>query len=362
MRTVPPGWGAGMRWAVWLLLGAVACGGGHAVSADPDAGVGSVVVPSDAGTGGVDAGPSADCAGLVPASIGQAYAVDVTTATATDVCAFTTSDGHGVIATQTGGGSWGEYTSSAKTGSFSTATPQIVPQSAGFVGLYSNSSGVVVAEFDEGGVFAHVATGGQTGMIALAPVDGDGILVFTGDASGLTARKLDGSLVETGSATVAGTFVPRSGAQDASGAVLALIGSGNAVSGIWIDLARGTAGAPFAIGTGTQIAAVPLLGGGVAIQLDGHWAALLEPGQSTLHPAPAWLRDGAQLAVVRGGAAYALVPATGDGIDIVSPQGNACGTVTFPGANTLALGRGGAVIGSTGARSCTKIFWQNALR
>ncbi len=352
-----------MRWAGWLLVGVgvVACGGGHAVAADPDGGTGSIVVPPDAGSGGPDAGATPDCAGLVPASIGQAYAVDVTTAAATDLCTFTTSDDHGVIATQTGGGSWGEYTSSGKTGSFSTATPEIFPQSTGFVGLYGTTS-LIVAAFGEGGEYSSIATGGQPGMTALAPVGGDGILVFAATASSLSVRRLDGSMVETASATVNGSFVPRSGALDASGAVLALTGSGNAVSGMWIDLAQGTAGAPFAIGTAAQVAAVPLLGGGVAIQLDGHWAALLQPGQSTLNPPPAWLRDGTQVAMVRGGTAYALVPASGNGIDIVSPRGNACGTVTFSGANTVAVGRGGAVIGSTGARSCTKIFWQNALR
>ena len=56
------------------------------------------------------------------------------------------------------------------------------------------------------------------------------------------------------------------------------------------------------------------------------------------------------------------IDARQSGIEIVSPAGNVCGTVNFAGATSVAVGRGGAVIGSAGPRGCSKIFWQSALR
>jgi hypothetical protein len=199
-------------------------------------------------------------------------------------------------------------------------------------------------------------------MVALAPAQGDGAIVFSADSAGLTVRRLDGSLAEMERVTVPGTFTPRGGAQDASGAVLALVGQGSSVSAVWVDLAKGTSGTPFPLGSPTNVLARPLFGGGVAARLDGHWSALLQPGDSTLHAAPAWLRDGADIAKVRAGKAYAIVPAAGASVDLVSPQGNFCGTMPFPGVTGVSVGVDGSVVGSSGQSGCTKVFWRNALR
>ncbi|HEY5677582.1 MAG TPA: hypothetical protein VIR81_12375, partial [Myxococcales bacterium] len=60
--------GASMRWAGWFLLGAMACGGGRAGGGNADAGAGGTGGPPPLVDAGVpDAGPSADCQGVMPA-------------------------------------------------------------------------------------------------------------------------------------------------------------------------------------------------------------------------------------------------------------------------------------------------------
>ena len=79
-------------------------------------------------------------------------------------------------------------------------------------------------------------------------------------------------------------------------------------------------------------------------------------------PAPSWLAGAGDFAPARGGKAYAVVPGSGNVLGIVTPEGNACGSVTFPGVSSLSVGIEGTVVGSTGARGCTKFVWRNALR
>ncbi|HET9751473.1 MAG TPA: hypothetical protein VFP52_00875, partial [Myxococcales bacterium] len=245
---------------------------------------------------------------------------------------------------------------------FQAADPELLPQTSGFVGL-SGSATLAVAGWDAfGNNWPVFAAGGPAGMVALSPAQGDGAIVFSADSAGLKVRRLDPTLAEASSLTVPGTFTPRGGAQDASGAVLALVAAGSAVSGVWVDLAKGVAGAPFSLGSAARVLARPLLGGGVAVRLDGHWSALLQPGDSTPHPPPAWLRDGADIAPVRAGKAHALVPAAGGSVDLLSPQGNLCGTVPFPGVASVSVGQDGSVVGSSGPGGCSKVFWRNALR
>ena len=274
-----------------------------------------------------------------------------------------TTDGQGIVAAKGGATQWSEFSEvGTRNGSFQAADTQVLPQTSGFVGL-SGSSTLAVAGWDAfGNNWPVFAAGGPAGMVALAPAQGDGALVFSADSAGLKVRRLDSTLAETGTLTVASTSMPRGGAQDASGAVLALVAAGSAVSGIWVDLAKGTAGAPFPLGTATRVLARPLLAGGVVVRLDGRWSALLQPFDSTLHAPPAWLRDGADIAKVRAGKAYALIPASGGSVDLVSPQGNLCGTMPFSGVNSVAVGADGSVVGSGGPSGCTKVFWRNALR
>ena len=354
-----------MRWAGWfLVLGAVACGGGQAGAGNPDAGAGGTGGPPPVVDGGVpDAGPSTDCEGVMPAPAGSAFTFDIATNSPSDVCDLATSDGRGIVAVRGSGTQWWEFSEiGTRNGSFQAADPQVLPQASGFVGL-SGSGTLAVAGWDAfGNNWPVFAAGGAVGMVAVSPAQGDGAIVFSADSAGLRVRSLDATLTEIASLTIAGTFTPRGGAQDASGAVLALVGTGSSVSGIWVDLAKGTAGAPFSLGSATRVLARPLLGGGVAIRLDGRWSALLQPGDASLHAAPAWLRDGTDIRTVRAGKAYALVPQAGSSIDLVSPQGNLCGTMPFPGVTSVSVGADGSVVGSSGPSGCTKVFWRNALR
>jgi hypothetical protein len=128
-----------------------------------------------------------------------------------------------------------------------------------------------------------------------------------------------------------------------------------------VDLTHGTSGQPFAIGSANAVVARPLLGGGIAVRLDSSWAGIAKPGDSTLHPAPAWLGNSSDFVPVRAGKAYALLKATNT-VDLVSVQGNACGTVTFPGVSSVAIGLDGSVVGSTGQKGCTKFVWRDVLR
>jgi len=106
----------------------------------------------------------------------------------------------------------------------------------------------------------------------------------------------------------------------------------------------------------------------------------MTPGDSTLHPAPAWLGGSSDFVPVRAGKAYALLKASNT-VDLVSAQGDACGKVTFPGVTSVAIGLDGSVVGSTfpgvtsvaigldgsvvgstGQQGCTKFVWRDVLR
>jgi len=89
-----------MRRAGWLLClwWVAACGGAAPVgNAGPDGG-GNVVVPDGGGNGPPDAGPSADCEGLVPDAPRTAFTFDVVPSDSTDTCEATAIDGEGVVA------------------------------------------------------------------------------------------------------------------------------------------------------------------------------------------------------------------------------------------------------------------------
>ena len=56
-----------------MVVGALACGGGHAGGGAPDAGAGGTEVTPPLGDGGVpDGGPGVDCDGVMPAPAGSA--------------------------------------------------------------------------------------------------------------------------------------------------------------------------------------------------------------------------------------------------------------------------------------------------
>ena len=349
-----------MRWAGWWWTGvfcsvSVACGGGS-----PS---GSAAIIPDGGS--PDGGPTADCSDLLPAPPGAAVTFDAP-ANPGEVCTSAIGDAEGLIAADAQLPSaplkrWFEFSPPYGKHGGSFQAPEIIAQPQGFIGLLFGTP-VNVALWDSGGTPLHTEPVGIAGAVVLGRAFGPGVVSLSASSTALTVRKHDAGAVELASAIVTGTLTPRAAAEDASGVVLALTGSGTTISGVWVDLAKGTAGQSFAVGTGSTVSARPLLGGGVAVQLDGRWAGSIEPGESALQPAPAWLGNVADFVPVRGGKAYALLPQSGNLVGIVSPAGTSCGSVTFPGVSNVSVGLDGSAVGGTGTRGCTKVVWRNVLR
>ncbi|MGZ6125294.1 MAG: hypothetical protein ACXWLR_10075, partial [Myxococcales bacterium] len=299
--------------------------------------------------GGVDGGVAADCEGLVPASPGAAFTFDVLAYDNGETCDASAIDGEGVVAAAARGASgttWYEFAPNYGSRSGNFGTQEVFAQPRGFIGLWGTAT-VNVTLFDQGGSVTYASPVGS-GAVVLGPAAGSGVVSLAATSTALTVRKHDAGASEVASANISGAFVPRAAAEDAGGSVLALTGAGSEVSGLWVDLAKGTAGQPFPIGTGSSVRARPLFAGGVAVQIDGRWAGIAQPGEVAIRSAPAWLGSAADFAPARSGKAYALFPRSGSTVGIVSAQGNACGAVAFPGVSSVALGEDGTVAGATG--------------
>ena len=341
-----------MRGAGCLLcfcVAALACGGRAPVEAGGDGGPNPVITP--------DGGPTADCTGLLPAPPGTAMAFDVQPGNG-ESCSATAIDGEGIVAADAESSSpttWFVFgINGTRNGTF--RSPVLFAQPKGFIGLSTATNALLVTSWT---LYAEPTFGAVVNV--LGPAFGPGVISLATTTADLTVRKHDAQASEGPSVTVPGSFTARTAAEDASGAVLVLTGAGTEVSGLWVDLTRGTSGQPFAIGTATSVFARPLLGGGVAVRLDSSWAGMMKPGDSTLHPAPAWLGGSSDFVPVRAGKAYALLKASNT-VDLVSAQGDACGKVTFPGVTSVAIGLDGSVVGSTGQQGCTKFVWRDVLR
>ena len=369
-----------MRWAgSWAVVFALcACGGSAAPvviaqpggdsgsTGQPDAGDAGPVAGPDGGT--PDAGPAADCTGVVPASLGPALTFEVHDS-AGKICSAATSDGKGMIIAESHDAGtlpaqsdevvWNIVdTRGAWQGNF-TGGASIVPQPSGFAG-YSGGLDALWDEYGTPKTFVSVDA-----HPVIVPGFSSGTLAFgTSGTSGLAVHRVDASGNETasGSTQVSGAFVVQGGAEEKSSAVLVVFAAGAVERFIWFDPALHLSVAMSDLGPGAHEAlARPLIDGGVAVRLDGHWTATLQPGDATVQPPPAFLRDGTDFAPARGGHAYAVWKAGSNAIDLVSAGGSTCGTVTFAGASSVALGLDGTVLGATSA-SCTKIFWHAALR
>jgi hypothetical protein len=185
-------------------------------------------------------------------------------------------------------------------------------------------------------------------------------------ASSVSIHRIDANGNGTGSgiAQVSFPFTPWAGAEDQSGAIFAVVQSGGSAKGIWFDLARGTSSAAFDLGAASHDAlARSLAGGGIAVRLDGHWAATVKPFETATSSPPAWLnRDGTDFSLVRSGKAYAVVQSGSSAVELVSIGGNSCGQLAFGGTSSLAVGIDGTVVGATGTNGCTKIYWRGALK
>jgi len=341
-----------MRWAGCLLcfcVGSLACGGRASVEAAGDAGSNPVSTP--------DGGPAADCSGLLPAPPGTATAFDVQPGNG-ESCSGVAIDGEGAVAADADSAPPTTWYVFGPNGAHAQTfrSPVLFAQPKGFIGLSTSTNVLLVTSWtlDAGTTIGAVVN-------VLGPAFGPGVISLATTTADLTVRKHGAQASEGPSVTVPGSYTARAAAEDASGAVLALTGTGTEVSGLWVDLTHRASGQPFAIGSASAVIARPLLGGGVAVRLDSSWAGIIQPGDSTLHPPPAWLVGSSDFVPVRAGKAYALLKA-GNTVDLVSVQGNACGTVTFPGVGSVAIGLDGSAVGSTGEKGCTKFVWRDVLR
>jgi len=110
-----------------------------------------------------------------------------------------------------------------------------------------------------------------------------------------------------------------------------------------------------------------LVGGGIAVQLDGEWVAVSPSGMAISSPAPDWLaiHSNYDIEIVRGGRAYALIPKypvpDRRTIPLYSVSGSYCGDVTFPLPN-VTVGMDGTAISLTGEDACTVTWWPQVLQ
>ena len=159
---------------------------------------------------------------------------------------------------------------------------------------------------------------------------------------------------------VVGYFLIFSGARD--------VGFGTDIVGRWFDAAAHSQTDFFAVANGSpqRLAVRALVGGGVAVQIDGTWVATIASGANSVSAPPPWLSENANhdFTVVRSRRAYAVLPrGSGDpnAITMYSARGNLCGTVTFP-VGGLTSGLDGSVIGASGKNGCTKTWWPGLLK
>lgn len=361
-----------MRWAVWsAMIGLCACGGSQmpAASAHADGG-GSITDPGDAGApdaGPADAGPSADCIGIVPAVRGGALSFDVPNSINL-TCAGACTDGQGVIAVEGHdagtppntdvGFSWTVFSNSGGYEGAFKATAALFAQPTGFEG-YTVSSIVL---WDQYGGSQNGFTPVENGALA-GPAFGGGTVAVGATSSGIVVHRVDvhGNESARGSAPIVAT--PLAAAEDRSGQILAVLQSGGVAKGVWFDLAHGTSSAAFDLGPVSHEAlARGLTDGGVAVRLDGKWAATAQSGNTRPGAPPAWLPDGTDFSLVRGGKAYAVWPGSGNSINLVSTAGNACGAVSFSGVSSVSVGTDGSVVGASGPGGCSKLVWRAALQ
>lgn len=351
---------------------------------------------ADAGTiGAADAGTDggtafADCDGIVPAALGASVTAQVTSSTVA-FCSDATSDESGNVAAEAHNPSartldWEVFTSQGQhEGSAHGISGDLFPQGLGFEALKTIASSPSFVRIAPDGTISqqHVVSDGS-GTQGAHDFRGwpDGLLVFNavcpqapgsfqlfrfGDDGSVAARSTTPAPPPNGCALAGAANAP-------GGITLALFytdpgRADNELVGQWFK-ADGTAMTGiFTLQTAAPVVPLTLrtlVTGDIAVQgAAGHWMGIVAAsGGTVLTPPPSWLADNHDLTIVRGEKAYALLPQAGDlnHLDLVSVQGNVCGSVTFPGVQSLTTGADGTVIGSAGAQGCTKTWWPQLLK
>jgi hypothetical protein len=323
--------------------------------------------------------PTADCADVVPAQLGASVSATLSAGT----CENQTSDGEGNVAADAAG-HWFVFSAAGKQlGDY--VAESAIPQDRGFQGIEfrgaaappaqvlatRNPDGTVAAETAVGaGAATHAWRISSAGSVVVSQTCGlqlpGSIQVLRIDESGKVSSR--GSIPGGCSGGMA------TGVGDASGSTFVLltggrnVGLGSDVVARWIDAAGNAQTDFFAVANGSprQTVVRSLIGGGVAIQLDGTWIGTVASAATKVDAPPQWLAENANhdFTIVRNRRAYALLPrgsADANVMTLYSAQGNRCGTVTFP-VGGLTTGVDGTAIGASGAAGCTKTWWPGLLR
>ena len=137
-------------------------------------------------------------------------------------------------------------------------------------------------------------------------------------------------------------------AGNAAGQVLVLVGPYNqgwtGWEGQWLDrdlrvVQKFTTPELAAAANNTDTAVAALLDGSFVIQLGGQWVYRIQPGATTLEPAPCWLtsRPSTDLVAIRGGTAYAAVHRSSEECDrvveVLTPEGRTCSFTAMNGTD-----------------------------
>jgi len=162
--------------------------------------------------------------------------------------------------------------------------------------------------------------------------------------------------------------IVRTLASDVRGRIFLLAHDANGIAGMWLDSAGTAITSWFHVGSGgtKQDVLAPLVGGGVGVRVDGVWRYVVASGEAQSQPAPDFLASnpGADLALIRGAHAYALLPRTDSDeseLRLYSGSGEFCGSLAFPGRR-INTGADGSVIASSGSHFCHKTIWSRLLR
>jgi len=296
------------------------------------------------------------------------------------ICENATSDLAGDVAADANG-HWFVF-SSAGSPLGNYVASGAIPQSKGFQGLEPRGTGSIqalVLRAPDGTVAAETGVGGDVPQVVRS--SGGGSVVISpvcnvNPPGGIEIDRFDGNGKVTSHGSIPGGCNNGllTGVGDASGSTFVLLSGGknvglsSEVAGRWVDAAGNPKTDFFAVAAAAPKRAIvrALVGGGVAIQLDGDWIGTVDSGATTVQEPPEWLADNPDhdFTIVRNRRAYAVLPRGAvdpHAMTLYSAQGTRCGTVTFP-AIGLTAGADGTAIGVSDSGGCTKSWWPGLLR
>lgn len=398
------------------MVALLGCAGGP----DRDGGYGAPV--ADAGTTAAGPGQFDDCAGIVPKALGQSVDVSAGPFSYSGCDDRSTSDGEGAVLLGVEGGldfganTWTPYSASGA-GTLFGATPDgqaaPYPLDAGFEWFTSGSSCDLLNAcnaFASIGLYSHdgTALSSRTLYSASASPAGIGSEVLWGSANDpgrglvvthlhrdlatthwvLLSQRFDSAAAPLGSASTvaegdgdAPTAIANGVGDNGDSLTLFARPAAGSIFARWMDPAGASASDIFQVaplGTGTpptlpRMELFPLIGGAVALKLDGAWSSVIPGRTPAPQPVPSWLAGAspASLTTIRGGKGYALFSKASEcapqHIELIAASGTQCGSVDLPLAtgcvHAATSGFDGTVILSGSANGvCTRSYWPQLLK